>query len=134
MTKFSGGLYVFTLAAALVCMGCKGNDVSAPDPAKASITIQGPQDEDISIAGFVGDSPVLSRSGKGPAELSVSVGGDYASCAWYINGVEKSADAGHDNQITLNASAYPLKSHYLTVVVYKTDIPYSREFTFTVVE
>jgi hypothetical protein len=104
--------------------------------AQAFITIQGPQDEDISMGGFAGDSPVLSRSGKNdlPMELNITVSDEYASCAWYINGVEESADAGHDNQITLYASAYALKSHYITVVIYSADIPYSREFTFTVVE
>jgi hypothetical protein len=103
---------------------------------KAAITIQGPGEEDISITGFTGDSPVLSRSGKNdlPKELIVSVSDTYTSCAWYIDGVLKTGDTGHENQISIKSSDYSLKKHYITVVIYKADIPYSREFIVAVDE
>jgi hypothetical protein len=102
---------------------------------QASITITGPQDENVLVTGFTGAKPVLSRSGKDSKSKDLTISVDdtnYTLVEWYINGVKKSTNPA--NSITIRSADYPLREHSITVVVYRGTVPYSKLFTFEVQE
>jgi hypothetical protein len=81
--------------------------------------------EDIDLASQ--EERELSRTQRDTLQITV----DSEPVRWFIDGDEQ-AETG--STITIAAIDYPVGIHHVTALVYKDEIPYSGELTFTVVK
>ncbi|AEF85455.1 putative lipoprotein [Treponema primitia ZAS-2] len=88
---------------------------------------------DIEISYEGSSSPIIiSQSGSGYlSTIDLSVSGDYESFSWRVDNVSNIAVT---NSITLDATAYETRNHFVTFKGVKDGIPYAKELPFTVVE
>jgi hypothetical protein len=76
---------------------------------------------------LTGTIPVLSKTGTTKtATLEAAL--EYTNCQWYVDTLLK----GEGQSFTLNAAAYPVGKHYLSVEAWRNGRLYSKELTFTV--
>jgi hypothetical protein len=104
---------------------------AAPGEGSADIQISfdGPVNADITIDGGF----KLSKSDPGASWIIISVEnpGDYANFRWLVDGADLTGETG--NSVTLDAADYAVGAYWLMVIAEKTGVPYSREFSFAVV-
>jgi membrane carboxypeptidase/penicillin-binding protein PbpC len=76
----------------------------------------------------------LSKSDTNYSSITISVGnsGNYDAFRWLVNGGNLAGAAG--GSVTLNASNYAAGAYRLTVIAEKAGVPYSRGFSFAVVD
>jgi hypothetical protein len=84
---------------------------------------------DISVDGGI----KLSKSDGSYSSITISVGNtwNYNAFRWLVDGGVLAGETG--NSVTLYASNYAIGTHWLTVIVEQNGTPYSREFSFAVV-
>jgi hypothetical protein len=108
----------------------------------AAVTVTGPSvvmGFQIHFTGPSGDVNVsgdfkLSISDTTYSSITISVENDedYDSFRWLVDGEDLSGETG--GSITLNASTYTAGAYWLTVIAKKDRVPYSREFSFAVID
>jgi hypothetical protein len=87
-------------------------------------------DQGIAIAGIPPqDGIVLAKTG-GTAHLTLTVTGDYTAVECFVDGKKH---AGSDGIFTIDAAQYLAARHIISIIVLKNGIPYSREFSFTII-
>jgi hypothetical protein len=98
-------------------------------PTDISISFTGPVNNDITLDGCF----KLSTGDPIYSSITISVGnaGSYEAFRWLVNGAALTGETG--NSVTLYASTYPVGTYWLTVIAEKEGVPYSREFSFAVV-
>jgi hypothetical protein len=76
----------------------------------------------------------LSKSDAAYSSITISVGnpGNYDAFRWLVDGGNLAGAAG--GSVTLNASAYTAGAYRLTVIAQKAGVPYSRGFSFAVMD
>jgi len=109
-----------------------------PDGQGGIIVNPPPAIDDEYIPGFPVESFTLSRTtaGGNPASLSFSLAStSYSSIEWWVGDTEKSNEATNNRRtFVVQASAYTIGKHTLTVVVYINGVPYSSSVDFSVVQ
>jgi hypothetical protein len=99
---------------------------------QGGITID-PPGGDISIAGFPAAPFTVSRSGSANTHTIQISDASYSSYEWYVDDTAKTADSGSNGRaFTVRAADYPIGKHTVTLIVYKSGVPYSNERGFTV--
>jgi hypothetical protein len=83
---------------------------------------------DEGFAALEGQTVSLSKAAAASRTLEAAVG--YESYEWFVDGESKTTN----RSITLNAGAYSLGKHYVSVEVWKNGVVYSKEAAFTVVD
>jgi membrane carboxypeptidase/penicillin-binding protein PbpC len=76
----------------------------------------------------------LSKSDSNYSSITISVEntGSYDAFRWLVDGGNLAGETG--GSVTLEASNYGAGAYWLTVIAEKAGVPYSREFSFTVVD
>ena len=109
-----------------------------PDGQGGIIVNPPPAIDDEYIPGFPVESFTLSRtaSGGNPSSLSFTLAStNYSSIEWWVGNIDKSNEAANNRRtFVVQASAYTIGKHTLTVVVYVNGIPYSSYVDFSVVQ
>jgi hypothetical protein len=74
----------------------------------------------------------LSKSDASYSSITISVDdpGDYDGFKWLVDGAELTGETV--GSVTLDAADYDIGTHWLTGVAEKNGVPYSREFSFAV--
>ena len=93
---------------------------------------------DETILGFPVSGFTISRSGSGEIPMSLSFtlsSTGYSLIEWWVGVDEKSSEATNNRRtFVVQASAYTLGEHTLTVIAYINGVPYSSSVGFTVVQ
>jgi len=113
-------------AAAITPDGQGGVVINPPPPAG-----------DETILGFPTFSFTVSRSGSGsnPTSRNITLSASYSTIEWYVDETYKGDVATNNGRIfAVQASAYTIGKHTLTVVVYIDGVPYSKQVDFTVTQ
>ena len=125
--------YIFTNGAVLQAYTV----TITPDGQGGVVVNPPPSGSDETILGLPASGFIVSRSGSGgPPSLSVTLSGTgYSSIDWWVDETYKSGEAANNGRtFVVQASAYTIGKHTLTVVVYKDNVPYSNDVDFTVTQ
>jgi hypothetical protein len=125
--------YIFTNGAVLQAYTV----TITPDGQGGVVVNPPPSGSDETILGLPASGFIVSRSGSGgPPSLSITlVSTAYTSIDWWVDETYKSGEAANNGRtFVVQASAYTIGKHTLTVVVYKDGVPYSNDVDFTVTQ
>jgi hypothetical protein len=93
------------------------------------ISFTGPDSNDITVEGGF----KLFKTGAANSSITINVENpeNYDAFRWLVDGAELAGQTG--DSVTLNASNYNAGAYWLTVIAEKDGVPYSRKFSFAVV-
>jgi hypothetical protein len=96
--------------------------------------INPPSASDEVIAGFPTAAFTINKTSSGARSITLGTG--YSSIQWWVDDVDKTSLATEEGgkKFIVEASAYSLGKHTLTVIVSKAGVPYSNEVDFTVAQ